>query len=150
MVNQHLISVLYFPNCLTQLLFLIYQYLIYQLQILYLLNELFQHTLMYQHLLHFLNLLLLNNSINVIQLSLILQKILVLEHIHLFILCLFTNPSIKRTIVAFSFNIQFISFSLYYFFNPKLFLICFSQLFFAIMSTAKYFGLENCGFGHIY
>ena len=36
----------------------------------------------------------------------------------------------KRIIAAFIFNIQFISFSLYFFFNFKLFLICFLQLFF--------------------
>ena len=40
------------------------------------------------------------------------------------------NPTVKRTIVAFPFNIKLIAFSLYYFFNSKLFLICFEQFFF--------------------
>ena len=44
---------------------------------------------MYQHLLYFLNLLLLHNQINLIQLLHLHQKILVLENIHSFILCLF-------------------------------------------------------------
>ena len=85
---------------------------------------------MYQHLFHFLNLLMFQNLINLIQLLLFLVKILVLENIHSFILCLFINPTVKRTIIAFPFNIQFIAFSLYYFFNFKLFLIRFFQFFF--------------------
>ena len=42
----------------------------------------------------------------------------------------FINPTLKGTIVDFPFNIWFIAFSLYYFFNSKLFLICFFQFFF--------------------
>ena len=73
---------------------------------------------------------MLQNLINLIQLLLFLLKILVLENIHSFILCLFINPTVKRTIVAFPFNIWFIALSLYYFFNFKLFLIRFFQFFF--------------------
>ena len=36
------------------------------------------------------------------------------------------NPTIKRTIVAFPFKVQFIAFSLYYFFNCKRFLFFFN------------------------
>ena len=45
------------------------------------------------------------------------------------------HPTIKRIIVSFPFNIWFISFSLYYFFNSKLFLICFLQFIFVKRSN---------------
>ena len=42
----------------------------------------------------------------------------------------FIDPIIKQIIVSFPFKILFITFSLYYFFNSKLFLICFLQFIF--------------------
>ena len=50
------------------------------------------------------------------------------------LICFLINLTVKRSIVAFPFNMYFIAFSLYYFFNFKFFLISFSQLF-----SGKYF-----------
>ena len=105
------------------------------------LNQHFQQILMYQHLLDFLNLLLLQNKINLIQIWLFILKISVLENIHSFILCLFINPTVKWTIIAFPFNIQFIFSFLYYFFNSKLLLICFLQFLF-VKRSKNFFALE--------
>ena len=85
---------------------------------------------MYQHLLHFLNLLLLHNQINLNQFLLFLQTILVLEiFTHLYYV-FFINPIVKKIIIAFPFKILLIGFSLYYFFNSRLFLIWFLKFFF--------------------
>ena len=63
-----LIYLLYFSNYLNQfVLFLIYQYLIYKLQILSLLNQPLQQILMYQQLLPSLDMLLIHYQINLIQ-----------------------------------------------------------------------------------
>ena len=89
-------------NCLNQLvLFLIYQYLIYQLQILSLVNQLFQQIFIQQYVFHFLNLLLLHNQMHLIQLSLFFQTAW-LQKIFTHLFCVFfTKSNIKRTIVAF-------------------------------------------------
>ena len=66
------------------------------------------------------------------------MKTSVLENTHSFTLCpmcLFINPTVKRTIVTFLFNLQFTTFSLYYFFSSKLFLVCFLQFFFVKRSN---------------
>ena len=65
---------------------------------------------------------------------------MVSENIHLFILSyvFFIYPAIKRIIVSFPFNIWFITFCLDYFFNSKLFLICFLQFFFVQSSTNSF------------
>ena len=134
-----------FLNCLNHLAhFLIFQNLICPHQILSLLNQPFQQIQqiqqMYQHLLNFLNLHLLHNQINPIQLSLFLLRILVLENLNHLYYIFFIYRTVKRTIVSFPFNIQSIAFSLYYFFNSKLFLICFLQLFF-IEHSSTFFAL---------
>ena len=79
---------------------------------------------MYQHLLHFLNLLLLHNWINLIHLSVFLLRFrFLILFIHLYYYVFFIIPNV---------NTQF---SPYYFFNPKLFLICFLQFFFVKCSN---------------
>ena len=53
----------------------------------------------------------------------------------------FINPTVKRTIAAFPFNIQFIAFSLYYFFSSKLLSICVLQFFF-VKHSSKFFAFQ--------
>ena len=107
LIFQYLIYLLSFSNCLNYLVyFKICQCLIYLHQILSLLNQSYEQNSMYQHLLHIL--VLLHN-----------QTILI-----------FINPTVKRIIVAFPCNIQFITFPFYYIFKSQLFLICFLQYFY--------------------
>ena len=98
--------------------FLIYQYLIYQLLILPLLNQPlanFDVSLMLRFCPHS---------------PFWFRK--VFTHIcYVF----FVNPTVKRIIIGFPFNICFITFCLYYFFNFKLFLIYFLQFFFVKLSN---------------
>ena len=51
------------------------------------------------------------------------------------------NPTVKRIIATFPFNIQFIAFSVYYFFSSKLLSICFLQFFF-VKHSSKFFAFQ--------
>ena len=53
----------------------------------------------------------------------------------------FINQIFKEIIIAFLLNVKFISFFLYYFFNSKLFLICFLQFFF-IKSCSNFYSIK--------
>ena len=98
-------------------------YLIYLYQVFNSLNQTFQKILMYQCLLHFLNLLLLHSIFT------LPPKDIVSGKYSLIYAVFFINPTVKRTALSFSLNINFITFSLYYFFNSKHFLICFLHFF---------------------
>ena len=83
---------------------------------------------MYQYLLHFLNQILLHSYTNLVQLF--TTSIWFRRKSHFISQYLFINLTVKRIIKTFHFEIQFITFSIDYFFNSKLCLICFFQLFF--------------------
>ena len=80
---------------------------------------------MYQQLLHFLNLLSLQNWLNLNNLNCSFWRCWFWKiFTHLYYV-FFINPTVKRIIIAFPFNLMFITFSFYYFFDSKLFLISF-------------------------
>ena len=107
------------------------------------LNQFFQKDLMYQqHLLHFLSQFLLHDQTNLIQiLFCFCYEYAALEITHFILLIFFINPIVKRILVAFPFNIQFIAFSNNYFFSYRLYLICFLQFFF-VKRSSNFFTLE--------
>ena len=86
----------------------------------------------------YFSIMFLHNLTNLIQLSLFLLKISALGNIHSFILCLFLSIQLLE---AFPSNAHFIAFSLYYFFNCKLFLISFLQ-FFPVKSLKNFFAFK--------
>ena len=49
----------------------------------------------------------------------------------------FINPTVSELLYHFHFNIQFITFSLYYFFNSKVFLICLLQFVFNVPTISS-------------
>ena len=96
---------------------------------------------MYQHLLHYLCLILFHNYTNLINFHSSSWRFWSWKiSTHLYYVN-FINATVKRTIVAFLFNVKFITFSLYYFFNPKFFFICFLQFFF-IKASNNFFVLK--------
>ena len=84
------------------------------------------------NLLHVLNLLLLYNLKNFNSTFNLPPKYFTFgEYLLIYIMSFFVNPTVKTIIVVFLLNIQFIIAFFYFFFNSKLFLICFLLFFLA-------------------
>ena len=78
-----------------------------------------------------------------IQLSLFLQSLSVLENFYIMYIIYFISPTVSRIIVTLPFNILFIAFSLYYFFNSKPCFISFFQFFSVMRFTNNFFTIKT-------